>query len=518
MDRSSSSSSGAGASPSRRLPTVGVIDLGSNTARCVVFETTAGTARAVFETKDAPRLGLATGPDGRLSDAAVERGAATLGRFAKVLEGLAPERIVGVATSAVRDAPNGPDFLKRVEKETGIALRVLSGAEEARYAYLGVASAWELRDDLVFDLGGGSLQLAEVREGTLANSVSLPLGALRLSQRYFEHDPPKRHEVDALRSHVREALASVVEAFGGKSYRLFGSGGTIRSLARAAIDLREYPVRRVHGYPLYDHDLEALEELLGEMSAAKRRSVPGIGGDRADIVPAGVLVIEELLGTAHAERVIVAGTGIRDGIALEAVGAKLPVPALELAERSALAAAASFAFRLDHGREVAETALALFEAVRKEFDAGEGEALALRVAAWMHDAGVAIDLFNHSHHSAYLIQNYPIRGLDQREVLLASLAVYLHEGDAPPSEWKKGYLPILRAPDLATALRLGAILEVAELLAPGRPRFALGGGGKSLGVSFSAPTDTSLPPRWGEKVDRSMERAFGLNVRIRDAD
>ena len=107
----------------------------------------------------------------------------------------------------------------------------------------------------------------------------------------------------------------------------------------------------------------------------------------------------------------------------------------------------------------------------------------------MHDSGTAIDLWNHAHHSAYLIQNYPIWGLDQREVLLAAMATYLHEGDTPPSEWKKEFLPIIRPPDLDVAARLGAILEVAELLSPARPRFSLTGGGRLLALTFSSPAE-----------------------------
>ncbi len=496
--------------------TLGIIDIGSNTARFVAFEVAAQTVRATYETKDVPRLGLAPGPDGRLSEAAVARGIATVRRFAGVIEALAISKTLAVATSAVRDAPNGPEFVREVERSSGVLLRILSGSEEARYGYLGVAGAWELENDLVLDLGGGSLQLAEVRSGVLRNSVSLPLGVLRLSQRFFEHDPPKRREWEALRAHVRTTLTSVLEAFGGATYRLIGIGGTVRSLARASIELREYPLRRVHGYALTDHDIEALSELLGEMPAAKRKAVPGIGSDRADVVLAGIVVLEELVRAVTVDRILVSGTGIREGIALEAVGVKLPVPADVLAERSAAAAARSFAFRLDHGREVAGTADALFELLAPRFGGGPSERRALRVAAWMHDAGTAIDLWNHAHHSAYLIQNYPIWGLDQREVLLAAMATYLHEGDAPPSEWKRGYLPIIRAADLDTAARLGAILEVAELLSPARPRVALSGGGRSLALSFSSPPDSTLSPRWAEKVRKPMERVCGLEVRLRD--
>ncbi len=493
-----------------------MIDVGSNTARCVAFEASAsGSVRAFYEAKESPRLGLDLGPDGRLAPEAIDRGVAAVEQFDRTVRSLGLSRTIAVATSAVRDAPNGSEFVRRVARATGIDLRIISGAEEARYAYLGVAGAWELGHDLVSDLGGGSLQLAEVRAGQLRNSVSVPLGVLRLSQRFFEHDPPKRREIDELRGHARETLASVLEAFGGTGYRVFSVGGTVRSLARAAIELRDYPVERVHGYPLWDHDLEALGELLGEMPAAKRRAVPGIGADRADVVVAGIVVLQELVRATGAGRLVVAGTGIREGLALEAIGAKLPAPAEELAERSAAAAAESFAFRIDHGRAVADAALGLYDVFSSKFEWGRSEGLALRVAAWMHDAGIAIDLWRHAHHSAYLIQNYPIWGLDQREILLASMSARLHEGGEAPSAWKKAYLPIIRPADVETARRLGAILEVAELVSAARPRFSLGGGGKTLTVAFSSPTDTSLPPHWEEKARKSMEREFEVEVRFR---
>ena len=497
---------------------IGVIDVGSNTARFVTFEASeSGCVRAVYETKESPRLGLNVRADGRLAPEAIERGITAVNRFARTIRGLGLTQTLAVATSAVRDAPNGAEFVRQVERSTGVLLRVISGAEEARYAYLGVASAWELDRALVADLGGGSLQLAETRAGRLGHSVSVPLGALRLSQRYFDHDPPKRKEVDELRTYVRETLRSVFEAFGSHRYRIYGIGGTVRSLARAAIELRDYPIERVHGYPLWDHDLESLAELLGEMSTPKRRAVPGIGADRADVVVAGLVVLRELVRATEADRITVAGTGIREGIALEAIGAELPVAAEVLAERSAAAAAESFAFRLDHGREVADTAIALFGLLAPRFEWGRSEGLALRVAGWMHDAGTAIDLWRHAHHSAYLIQNYPIWGLDQREVLLASMAARTHEGGELPSDWKKGFLPILRGPDLETARRLGAVLEVAEITSAARPRFSASGNGRSVTVAFSPTARSALDDLWEERVRKTMERVLETEVKVRDS-
>ncbi len=519
MDRATAAKQGPGdgRSPARSARPIGVIDVGSNTARLVVFDASRrGAIRAVYEAKEVPRLGLRTGPDGRLSDAAVERGVAALRRFAKIVRQRELPRTIAVATSAVRDAPNGADFLRAVERSSGILLRTISGAEEARYGYLGIAGAWELRDDLVCDLGGGSLQLVEVVRGRPRTSGSVPLGVLRLSQRFLAHDPPKKREMDDLRDHVRRALKAAFGPLVVKSPGLYVVGGTVRALARAAIDFRGWPIGRVHGYPLFDHDVEALGELLEEMSADKRRAIPGIGSDRADVVVAGVVVLQELLRATGADRIRVSGTGIREGIALEAIGAALPASATELADRSVAAAAESFAVDVAHAREVADAARGLFEVLGSREKWGAREALALRVAAGLHDAGTAIDLWRHAHHSGYLIRNYPILGLDQREILLASMAAYLHEGGSLPSEWKRRFQPVLDADDLDLARRLGAVLEVAELLAGLRPRFTAVADGRAVGVAFSPRAGSPGSGRVGEKAAKTIERTFHREVKVRE--
>ncbi len=496
---------------------IGVVDVGSNTARLVVFETSpVGVVRPVFELKEIPRLGAGTGPDGSLSPEAFARGIESVGRFARALKDLRVPRTLAVTTSAVRDAPNGTEFVRAIGRETGILLRVLTGAEEARYGYLGVASAWALANDLVIDLGGGSLQIVETRLGALANSVSLPLGGLRLTQRFVRHDPPKERELDDLRDGVRDAVRSAIAAFGGSNYRLFGMGGTVRAVARAAIELREYPVPRVHGYPIRDHDLEALAELIAEMPAAKRRAIPGIGAERADVLDAGLIVLSEILRASKAGEVVVSGTGIREGIALEAIRAELPASSEVLASRSTSAAAERFHFSRERGKEVGDLSAALFDLFAPARGWGPSERLALRVAAEMHDAGVSIDLWRHAHHSAYLVRNYPIWGLSHRETLLAASIVALHAGDDLPSGMRKGFAPILRPSDGASARQLGAILQLAGLLSPAGPRFSLAAAGKVLAVSFSRPVDTTLSPRTMERARKPIERELDVEVRFRN--
>jgi exopolyphosphatase / guanosine-5'-triphosphate,3'-diphosphate pyrophosphatase len=497
---------------------IGVIDVGSNTARLVIFEGfPGGSLRAIDQRKELPRLGLDTGPDGSLSGAAMARGIAALERFAAVLRSLDSPRTLAVATSAVRDAPNAPEFLHRVQQATGMSLRILSGTEEGRYAYLGVCNAWQLDDALVCDLGGGSLQIVEVRAGKLRNSVSLPLGALRLTQRFLHHDPPRLRELDELRSSVRETVRSALAAFGGSGrYDVYAVGGSIRALARASIDLREYPIARVHGFDLRERDLEALYEILAELPASQRRALPGIGADRVDVIVAGLVAFQELLRATRAPHIVVSGTGIREGIALEVLGAPLPARADELVLRSVEGAAQGIALDLAHGEAVASVAAALFDLLAARRGWGPPERRALTVAALMHDAGIAIDLWRHARHSAYIIRNYPMWGLDHREVLLASMAAYLHEGDSAPATWRKSFHLILRPTDLHLAEALGALLQVAELLAPGAPRFTLAASGKALTIEFGEGADLRLGPRALEKARKPLERVLELEVRARD--
>jgi exopolyphosphatase / guanosine-5'-triphosphate,3'-diphosphate pyrophosphatase len=501
--------------PDRR---VAVIDVGSNTARLVIFQTApGGFLRAIDEVKESPRLGLRVGPDGALAPEAIQRGIAGLERFAQTLRTLGHPRTLGVATSAIRDAPNGPAFIDRIKKGTGIDLRVLSGTEEARYAYLGVSSSWELDQDLICDLGGGSLQIASTRKGLLQNSVSLPLGALRLTQRFFEHDPPKGREIEELREHVRGDLKDALEAMGREHGRLFGVGGTVRSLAKVAISLREYPIPRVHGFPLRSHDLEALEELLFDLPSEKRSSIPGIGADRADVIVAGLVVIGEIVRASGAGLMTVSGTGIREGLALEEIRAPLPATAEELARRSVEGAREALAFSVEHGDEVEGVARQLFNLLADRSHWGEEERRALTIAAWMHDAGTAVDLWRHARHSAYLLRNVPIWGLSQREILLASMAAFLHEGDEVPSSWRRDFLPLIRSSDLETARQLGALLYVAETLSGGEPRFTLPEGSTTLTVALGKGGAAGLLPKVVEKIRKPLRREFHLEVRSRDS-
>jgi exopolyphosphatase / guanosine-5'-triphosphate,3'-diphosphate pyrophosphatase len=490
-----------------------VIDLGSNTARLAIFEVTGeGGLRTLYEVKEVPRLGKGVREDLSLSPAAMDRGLATLTRFSRHLTVMGNPPTIAVATSAVRDAPNGSAFVERIARRTGVLMRVISGEEEARLGYLGVASAWELDRDLIADLGGGSIQLASTRDGKLDRSVSLPLGALRLTQEFLEHDPPKRRELEKAEEFVRERFAAASLPRPSEKLRVFGVGGTIRSLARVAMELREYPVQRVHGYRLNRRDLEVLEGILFEMSVSQRREVPGISAARADVIVAGLIVVAGLLRRTGKDELLVTGHGIREGAVVERLAISVPASQEVLAFRSVTAAARAMGFSLIHGEQVRRLALSLFDRLQPRYGWTDDDRLVLSVASWMHDVGAVIDPWHHPQHSAYVIRNLANLSLTDRDAVLASLVAYLHEGGEMPEGWAKTWRTLLTPDDLRVARQLGTIVYFSETLEGARLNLSLPRGSQRLRLEPVRNVGAIVPPRAVERLRKPIERVFELEL------
>ncbi len=496
-----------------------VIDLGSNTARLVVYRSApVGPPWSVFESKDSPRLVEDLQKDGRLADTTRRRGLSTLVRFRRLLEVHGVRDIRAVATSAVREAPNRSAFTSEVHRRCGFRLRILSAADEARFAYLGVASSLALDNHLIVDLGGGSLQAMAVRRGHLRESLSLPMGALRMHRRFLEHDPPKRRELEELENHIEKGLrpldALVTSREEGRE-RLIGVGGTTRSLAHVMQAIRGYPLPRVHGYTLRTRDLERLYEILSQSSVAVRRETPGLSADRADIVVAGLAVILGVLHGRGADRLTVSGCGIREGVALEALGRGLPGSAEEMARGSALATLWSIGTDIAHARRVREIALDLFDLTQRhhELEPRGEERLALEVAALLHDVGTAFSYPGHASHSAYVLRSRPLYGLSHRGFLLASLAAGMHEGDDLPGGTAKRYPSVLGEEDMDIARALGGMLALAESVGDLRPRPRFRRLGNRLMMRL--PGGVAPNRRLFERASRWLERSVGVEVDVR---
>ena len=298
---------------------VAVIDLGSNSFRMVVFAPTERSWERAAETSSAVRIGEGMAASGRLGEAAMTRALATLATFTALCErqGLDQHSIDAVATSAIREADNGGEFLERVRLSTGLDVRVLSREQEARYGYLAAVNSTALTDGCVLDLGGGSLQLVRVAGRLARESGSWRLGAVRMTERFLsDPGPVKRGQLKALQAHVARKLERA-PWLASTGPHLVGLGGTVRNLAAAAERAAGLPDEEVQGFVLDRGALEDLIARLAALPAAERSQVPGIKQARADIVLAGALVIQGVMRAGDFDRLEVTGAGLREGIFFE---------------------------------------------------------------------------------------------------------------------------------------------------------------------------------------------------------
>ncbi len=298
---------------------VAVIDLGSNSFRMVIFAPAGDSWVRADERSSAVRIGEGMTTTGRLGEAAMARALATLESFTELCEreGLHEHSIDAVATSAIREAENGLQFLERVRLQTGLDARVLSREQEARYGYLAAVNSTTLTDGCVLDLGGGSLQLVRVAGRLARESGSWRMGAVRMTERFLsDPGPAKRGQLKALQAHVARKLERA-PWLGATGPHLVGLGGTVRNLAAAAERAAGLPADEVQGFVI---DRDALAELIARLAAlpaSERSQVPGIKQARADIVLAGALVIQGVMRAGNFQRLEVTGAGLREGIFFE---------------------------------------------------------------------------------------------------------------------------------------------------------------------------------------------------------
>src|SRR5688572_27814222 len=301
--------------PGRRGELVAVVDLGSNAVRFLLAKVKPDSGfRVLVEERVPTRLG--GGAPGTLPRDAIADTLRAVRRFFRAhrTEGRGP-RVVAIATSAVREARNRERLLGPLRYRDGIEVQVLSGRDEARLGVEAALDSLDFDDALVVDLGGASLQLSRVRGRRIVDTVSLPLGAVRTTRRFIRQDPPNPRELRALRSAVRAQLAEALPP-ARRGDVLVGLGGTVRTLATLHLRANQGERKHRHGLQLSQSDITAVRERLERLSPRKRRRIRGMKHERADIILAGAIVIEELMVFGGYLTLIVCTRGVRDGILL----------------------------------------------------------------------------------------------------------------------------------------------------------------------------------------------------------
>ncbi len=403
-----------------------IVDMGSNTARLVVFEYESGSwYQLVDSIREPVRLAEGFAETGRLQPEAIQRSIAALRLFADYGAATGIEPIEVFCTSAVRDAENRDQFLDQVEK-LGLPYQILAGEDEARYGVHAVANSSEVDDAWVMDLGGGSAQLSRMENRRFVHGDAYPLGAVRTTERFFA-DGIKPDAVAQFERFVLDTLREEIPALRSSKDPLIVMGGSVRSLAGAAQATHRYPLAILHGYALQRDDLETVTERLLRSPLSQRRRIAGISPDRADILPAAALVFRTLLRATEQPQLMISGTGVREGIFYERF---LPKPhRIDNLRDFSITNLRREVEPHPHVQQVCDFALTLFDELQPLHGLERADRSVLGAAALLHDVGTRVAFPRRHRHAAYLVNANPLVGFDHpRQALISTLVRYHRKG------------------------------------------------------------------------------------------
>ncbi len=458
---------------SAQLPqAIAAIDIGTNSIHMVVARVASGERFEVLTRhKEMVRLGSGGGDMKHLEPDAIERGVATLRRCQTIAEGFDAE-VWAVATSAVREASNADDFLRRAHEEAGVTVNVISGVEEARLIQLGVLQSLPVFDKelVLIDVGGGSTEVLFGQGTDVHYARSLKLGALRMSRRFFPDGVVEGSAVQRCRKLIRARLASAVHEAEGLTHDVaVASSGTAETLAAMAIARRGEEVPAEMNAQVLR--VESLKDVVADLASASttedRKALPGIDSARADILLGGALVLEQICEALGVEELTISDYALREGVLLDALARRIGTGLHHLSDLRR----ASVTHLLevcdddpDHALQVARLALQLHDLLGEQLGLDDDDRELLEAAAMLCNVGLFISHSAHHKHSYYVIRNSEhLTGFtDNEKEMIAQLARYHRK--SRPSEQKHPLFAALASEDRRRLRSMASLLRIAITL------------------------------------------------------
>lgn len=442
------------------------IDIGTNSIRCIIVEANqVGKFKILDDEKATVRLGEGLANKGEISQSSRQRAMEALLRMKKIIDGYRVKAIEAVATSAVRKSVNGEAFIRDIAETVGIQVNTITGEEEAELAALSVLNNFDMEGIryAMIDLGGGSVEIVTALGPHIEEIYSLELGAVLLTEKFIGQDPLSAKDYRRLRKHVHTSIKQAFDEDETNLSCLVGSGGTVTSIAAMVMAMRKEGYGSVHGYEVFRWEVVHLLAMLSRKDLPGRRAVPGLNPDRADIIVAGVVVVDELMEFFGVNLLRINERGIREGLILKSLRKHDLLPA-EIKPRTWRDAVVDFArschVEEEHSRQVARLADEIFSVVSSHYGLGEKERQMLEAAAILHDTGYFISYDSHHKHSYHLIRHADLFGFTPRErELIANVARY-HRKSLPKK--KHEAYGRLFSEDRLLVSRLAGILRLAD--------------------------------------------------------
>ena len=451
---------------------IAAIDIGTNSLHMIIVQIRPDRSFEVIDReKEMVRLGSG-GLGGRaLTEAATASALQALSKFRRLAESHDVDEIVAAATSAVREADNGREFLNAILQRTGIRVRVISGAEEAKLIHRAAVYGVDFAGGpaVVIDIGGGSVELTRGTASRVHVAHSAKIGVIRLTEQFVRTDPINTRDLRRMTAYVNDEIAGVVDRIVKLGFeRVIGTSGTILSLgALAAANGRPVGSDALRNRRIPAKQIRRIRRELSAMPLADRLQIPGLDPRRADLAVAGAIVLDAILKRLRARDITLCDLALREGLALDYIRRNRAQIAIverypDVRRRSVFELAERCSYAREHSRQVARLALDLFDQTQTAHRLDGRAREWLEYAALLHDIGIHISHARHHKHSYYLVKNGALRGFEPQEVEIMALAARYHRRGRPKRS-HEGYGQ-LGAAARRTVRTLGAILRVAENL------------------------------------------------------
>ena len=515
---------------------IAAIDIGTNSFHLLVaaVDPKLRTFRIIQAEKATTRLGERDPETGELTEAAMQRGLETLRQFRDLAASHRVEQIVTAATSAVREAPNGRDFLQTILDDLGMEVDLVSGPEEARLIYLGVLSGMPFGDrpHLLLDIGGGSTELI-LADGRDARALtSTRVGAVRLQRDFVRDDPMPPQRRSFLQAFIQGSLEPAVDKVRrrikpGETPVLVATSGTAMAIGSLAASEEERPPRKLHGYRVTRQSLNQVVDRLITMTPAQRRELAPINDRRAEIIVPGALILQTTMKMLGVEEFVLSERALREGLIVDWM---LRQGLLEdrfsfqssIRQRTVLHQVQRFAVNQSRAERVASHALSLYDATRGVMhdDSGEGREL-LWAAAMLHTCGQHINISAYHKHTWYLIRHGELLGYSEAEHLMVAAIARYHRRSLPKKRHESWQLVATRdnrrcVHQMALLLRLAAALDRRPEPVISALRIHAVKGSLDLEIVPERVNQNVSLEQWSlEGCAEVVKEAVGVNLRVR---
>ena len=445
---------------------IAIIDIGSNSARLVISHIYKnGAYNMVYNQKEALRLSQKVDGQNLLTEEAFTSTIDTMRSFAHMCKIYQADKTIAVATAAIRNASNGGELVAKVAELTGIQLHIISGNTEAYISYLGVINTLDVKNGIIFDLGGGSTELILFKNRKILESVSLPLGAVNTTGMFNIRNEMPSNVYNDLNAFIMSRL-SQYPWLKQNNLPLIGVGGTARTVAKIIQRAKKYPATKIHNYAYPVQTFRSFFNKLRLANLEQRKKISGLSTERSDIILAGSSIISCLLEATGAKKLITSGCGLREGLFYDyySKSNNVPLIAKNILERSRENTLRLFESDTGHAHHITKLALAMFDGWMELHKVRKSYRRLLETAALLHDIGITINFYSHARHSAYMIQNAKLFGLTHKEQIITSAIAGWHNGVSKNYFKSRFYKEMLTESNWKLINKLALLLALAESL------------------------------------------------------